>query len=175
MEPEQLVYIKNMFASIGAYAGPKLVAGIGLATLEFFFDGALVPTAIASLFTLIIFDFITAIAACYIPIFQHECSEYTKKHIWDRCPVHKPGEEIKSARIFRTALKIGIYGTLVSAAHLTEQTIGANFIPLNAIDETMIAFLGMTEMISIMENAGRMGFETPHVLLNRIKEVREEK
>lgn len=171
MESSQLLYVKILFAKIAENAPGKMLAGVAMTVMEFFFDGALIETAIASLLALVIFDFITAIGACYIPVFQHECSEYKKKHSWDRCPIHKPGEEIKSAKIFRTALKIGIYGTLVSAAHLTETTIGANFIPLNAIDETMLAFLGLTELISIMENSGRMGFQMPHLLLNKLRDA----
>lgn len=148
MEPSQFLYVKVLFAKISANAPGKVIAGVAMSITEFFFDGALVETAIAALIALIIMDFITAIIACY-----------------------KTGEQIKSAKVFRTALKLGIYGILVSAGHLTEKTIGVDMIPLNAIDETMLAFLGLTELISIMENSGRMGFQMPSLLLNKLKQA----
>jgi toxin secretion/phage lysis holin len=105
--------------------------------------------ALFSLLLLIIFDFISAVAAAYVT-----------------------GEEIKSAKILRSAVKIVVYFGLVAGAHLAE-----NGLPLFAgiLDESTIGFLVATELISLMENAGKLGFKTPNVVLNRLKEFTDRK
>ena len=110
--------------------------------LFFFFNHLEVP-ALISLFFLILFDFLSAILASY-----------------------KIGEEIQSIKIFRTALKIIIYYGMISAAHLTE-VAGLWFIP---IESTIIAFLAVTEMISILENVSKLGYVTPKRILNKLLE-----
>ena len=39
----------------------------------------------------------------------------------------------------------------------------------------MVAFVGITEFISILENIGRLGYQTPKKLLNQLKEYRDNK
>jgi len=105
--------------------------------------------ALFSLFILILLDFFSAIAAAY-----------------------STGEEIKSAKILRSAVKIVVYFGIVAGTHLAE-----NGLPLfvGILDESTIGFLVATELISLMENAGRLGFKTPNVVLNRLKEITERK
>lgn len=81
------------------------------------------------------------------------------------------GEEIKSAKFFRVALKIVTYFLLVAAAFNTEKIMT----PVLMLDETVLAFIGATELISILENAGKMGFVVPNKLLNKLHELRDNK
>jgi len=95
-----------------------------------------------ALFCLIIFDFITGVIGA-----------------------HTSGEEIKSKTAVRSAFKVAVYALLVSAGHLTEQiTPGFTF-----IEEAITTFLALTELISILENVGKMGFPIPNKLLNKLR------
>ena len=82
---------------------------------------------------------------------------------------HKSGLSIESRRSLKSVLKLVMYGVLASAAHLTETIIpGTTF-----INEATIAFLALTELISIIENVGRMGYAVPQRLLNQLGEWRD--
>lgn len=105
------------------------------------------PLILRALLILVVFDFITGIASAYIA-----------------------GESIRSKVAVRSALKLAVYGLLVSAGHLTEQvTPIATF-----IEESVTTFLALTELISIIENAGKMGFAVPKKLLNQLHKFRED-
>lgn len=81
------------------------------------------------------------------------------------------GEPITSRRTFKTAVKTGVYCVLITSAHLTEAIVpGVTF-----IDEAMISFLALTELVSIMENIGKMGYSVPQRLLNTLKKERDDK
>jgi len=82
----------------------------------------------------------------------------------------KKNEHIKSFKIFRTALKITIYYTMISAGYLTELA-GLQAIP---IDEALIIVLAVTELVSILENCALMGYVVPKKLLNKLKSFRDE-
>lgn len=125
----------------------KCAASIGLIGINFAFGGIEYKIMFAIL-TLVIFDFITAIKRAY-----------DKK------------EEIQSAKIFRTAWKIFLYFMMISAGVLAETVIGFNFM----IEETILGFLALTELISILENISHLGFGVPESLLNRLKDIRKEK
>lgn len=103
--------------------------------------------SIQALLVLIVIDFVTGISAAKVS-----------------------REEIKSKKAVKSAFKVAIYGLLVSAAHLTETIApGTTFMA-----ETMITFLAVTELISVIENAGRLGFAVPQKLLNKLHELRGE-
>lgn len=133
--------------SILHYPFVKLGVGIGFSLAGFFFDGVLAMAMWALLF-LIVFDFITAVWAV----------------------VHEGGA-IESKKVGKTVKKIVIYYIAISGGFLTE-TATHQIVPL--IDETVIAFLAITELISILENMGRLGYNTPNVLLNRLRSIRDE-
>lgn len=126
----------------------KVIASVGLSVFAFLFDSVL-KEAMAAILILIIFDFITGVAAA-----------------------KKSGDEIKSATALRTAIKVVVYFMLISAGRMTE--IGTSGI-MPLIDETIIAFLAVTELISIMENSGTLGFYVPQKMLNKLKEYKENK
>ena len=141
-------YLANILASVTEHAWLKAGSAIIYAAYAFSFD----PTQSAGLKALLILicmDFVTGISAA-----------------------KKSGEEIKSAGIFRSALKVLLYLMMVSAAHITELAV-----PIIGSfgDETIIAFLALTELISILENVGRLGFSVPQKMLNKLQELRDSK
>ncbi len=78
-------------------------------------------------------------------------------------------EQIKSAKIFRSGVKVLTYFGMISAGYLLETSIGYNV----GADEILIAFLAATEFISIMENMGKLGFKTPKKLLNVVEDIQK--
>lgn len=123
----------------------KCIASIGYLGFSFFFDETRIPALMALLF-LIIFDFVTAIFAA-----------------------KKEGIEIKSSKIFRSAIKVLVYFMMVAAGHIIETVIGIGFF----VDETVMIFLSVTEFISILENTGKLGFAIPQKLLNKLEQLRD--
>lgn len=145
MKLESVQYIAALFASTCEHFWTKCITSFFFSYYIFSFDVHLIEASKA-LLMLIIVDFFTAFFAA-----------------------KKSGEEIKSSKIFRTPLKILIYFMLVSVAHLMEVVSPL----LSILDETMMGFLALTELISILENTGRMGFAVPKKLLNKLQELRD--
>lgn len=114
---------------------------------SFMFDN-LHTSSLFAIFMLIIIDFITGISAAKVS-----------------------GEVISSAKVFRSAIKTVIYFMFISASHLMEMTTPL----LSFADELVISFLAVTELISVMENVGKMGFVVPKNLLNKLHEFRDSK
>lgn len=142
---EHFTYLKSMFAKIIMYFWQKSAIS-GIATIFFFFFNEAKTDAMLALLFLIFFDFITGIALA-----------------------KKTGIEIKSAKIFRSALKVAVYFMLVSSGYLTCKA-GIEIIP---IDSIIIMFLATTELISIIENFGKMGYAIPQKLLNQLEEYKK--
>lgn len=124
----------------------KIVASGILVILSFFFDSAQ-KEAMLALFVLVILDFISAIFAAV-----------------------KTGECIKSSKIFRTAIKLVVYFIIIAAAYKTESTV-----PLSFLDETVIGFLTVTELISLLENFGKAGYAVPTILIDKLKDFKDKK
>lgn len=80
-------------------------------------------------------------------------------------------KEVSSRRAAKTPLKFGVYLVLVSAAHLADTAVFSGLY----LQETMIAFLALTELISILENAGKMGIAVPKQLMKRLEVLRNER
>lgn len=144
--PHEVHEIIEIGRSVLSYPLIKMSVALSLGVSNFFFDEVL-ALAMWSLLALIVFDFITAIMAVY------------SSH-----------EEIESRKIVLTVRKIVVYYVSISAGFLTEAATH-NAIPL--IDETIIGFLAVTELISILENTGKMGYHTPNKLLNRLREIND--
>lgn len=83
----------------------------------------------------------------------------------------KRREPIRSMYMMHTPLKLFIYIMLLASTRLAALA-GLGFLIPNAI---MIGFLAVTELISILENVGRMGFVIPQKLLNQLEEYRDGK
>lgn len=83
---------------------------------------------------------------------------------------YKNGNPIESRKALKTATKLVVYGLFLAAVHLTEAIVpGTTF-----LDEAVLSFLALTELISVMENIGKMGYPIPMLLLNRLKHWRDE-
>jgi len=146
MYPQNITYVYDLLSSVFSNVNLKITGAAMLSLGSFFFGETLQNMTLVMLFTLIIFDTITGVAAAYMN-----------------------KEAIESRKIFRTAVKIAVYFLLVSAGHLSEVATH-HILPVEA---TILAFLALTELVSILENAGKMGYTVPQTLLNRIKEIRD--
>lgn len=100
---------------------------------------------------LTIMDFITAIMR-----------EYKLKH------------PIQSRKIVKTAVKLFVYGIMISSSYITEVVIGIKAFNV-PITEIMAIFIAVTELVSILENVGDMGYVVPKKLLGRLKDFRDTK
>lgn len=75
------------------------------------------------------------------------------------------GQPITSRKFSRAVQKGIVYFMAISAGYFADITIGWKL-----IQATMIGFIGVTEFVSILENAGRMGYQTPKQLLNQLRD-----
>jgi toxin secretion/phage lysis holin len=133
--------------SIWSWGSLKMAAAIPIGAFAYLI-GEQYSSATTTLLVLVAFDFITAVIA-----------------------KHQLGEEIESRKALKTVSKVIIYGMFISAAHLTEVIVPAN----TFMEETALSFLALTELISILENIGKMGYTVPQKLLNQLKEMRTQK
>ncbi len=148
MRSDNISYIGGVFVKICENLTIKCIFAGSLVISEFFLDSVLAKSMIA-LFFLIIFDLITGIFAARVS-----------------------KERIKSAKVVRTPIKIAIYFMLITVTRLAEYSLPD---VVGYLDETMIAFLVLTELISNIENVGKMGYVIPKVLLKKLKSLRDEK
>lgn len=137
-------HVAEVFARMGHFGWMKVPVCFVMGGFALLF-GAHNGDILSALVILVAFDLITGIVAAYVA-----------------------GEPITSRRALKTASKLGVYSVLCSSAFLVEGIVPAETI----IDVSMISFLAITEFISIMENAGKMGFEVPQKLLRRAVEYR---
>jgi len=137
----------NTCKAIIDYAYLKCASTIGLLTYSFFF-GDIEEKIITAVIVLTVFDMMTGIMASV-----------------------KSGHDIKSKKLLNTAVKLFIYMLIISAGHLTESAIGLEI----KADEIITSVIALTEIISILENASRMGYAIPRKLLNQLKDFKSEK
>lgn len=134
-------YLKYIITTSLHPSTTKIISAFFLFIYGFFFDVTQSHAHVA-LFFLVILDFITGVYAARF-----------KK------------EKIKSAKIRHTAIKMTAYFTMIAGAHLAES--GLHHV-LSFLDETVLAFLLVTELISLLENMGKMGFDTPKGLIDKL-------
>lgn len=135
---EYVSYIVSKFIELFQLTAIKLVTASALSVAFLF--GNLYTDAIIAILMLIMFDTVLGVAATYYE-----------------------GNPITSRRFGRVVVKGMVYFSSISAAYFADLTI-----PYDFVQATMIAFVGLTEFISILENIGRMGYETPKKLLNQL-------
>ncbi len=127
------------------YFYTKVVPAIIMpAFLLFFGKGNFI--IIQALILLVIMDMITGIWSAYVT-----------------------GEIVTSRRAVRSAYKLVVYGLLVSGSHLAEVILPGQFF----LEQVVTSFLGITELISIIENSGKMGFAVPQKLLAKLESFRD--
>ena len=135
---EYCVYTANKFLQVIDPTVAKVCLA-ALLSITFFF-GNLYTQGLIAIVMLLVFDTVLGVAATY-----HE------------------QQPITSRKFGRVILKGIIYLSSISAAYFADLTI-----PYDFIQATMIAFVGMTEFVSVLENIGRLGFSTPKKLLNQL-------
>lgn len=146
LKQEHVDYIPYLFHKVVDFLDLKILVGLAWSGIVFFFDGGQTQ-ALLALFFLVLADWIFGFAAA-----------------------KKTGVPITSAKCFRTPVKLAIYFALVACARISEYALpGA----LGFLDETMVAGLVLTELISIFENSGRLGFVVPQRLLNQVREWKD--
>ena len=123
----------------------KIVASIAVAI--FFLFGDLHLQSLVAVLMLMVFDTILGVMATY-----HE------------------GQAITSRKFSRVIQKGAVYFIAISAGYYADTTIR-----FDIIQSTMIGFIGITEFISILENMGRLGYQTPKKLLNQLKDFQSKK
>lgn len=141
-----LDYLRDLIITAITGFNYKIVVAIVFSVFSFFFD----PTktvALAALLALIIFDTITGVSASY-----------------------KLGIPIESRKMLRSAIKVCFYFLFVSAGHLCQYILGS----ILPIETTVIAFLALTELVSIIENLGKLGYSVPQHLLLKLKNLKNE-
>jgi len=149
MESYRLIlseHVNEIFTAASFWYKIKVIISLIIGATTYFISEEYHAVAVMVL-VLTIFDFITAIMA-----------------------VSKTGEPIRSKRVLKTVTKIVVYGLLISAASFTERVVfGKTF-----MEEAVISFLAITELISIIENVGKMGYVVPNRLLNTLRDMRKE-
>lgn len=140
-------HVGEIWTSLCISCTTKVLTG-GIVASLLYLVGANNIAILQALLVLIAIDFVTAIGGAYTQ-----------------------GVPIESRRALKGATKVIVYATFVSAGHLT------SLILLNTIwiEVAVMSFLALTELVSIMENIGKMGYTVPQTLLNRIKELRDNK
>lgn len=87
---------------------------------------------------------------------------------------YKLQREIESRKVIKTAVKLFVYGLMISASYITEVVIGIKAFNV-PITEIMATFIAVTELVSILENVGDMGHVVPKKLLGKLKDFRDTK
>lgn len=142
-------YIQTIFSKICSDIAIKCWLATLLVVSEFLIDSVLAKAMIA-LFVLVIFDMITAILVVR--------KDKTQK--------------ISSAKFVRTPIKMAIYFMLITAGRITEFSLPD---AIGYLDDTILAFLTLTELISLLENTGKLGYAIPKKLLDKLHGLRDEK
>jgi toxin secretion/phage lysis holin len=142
---EYIVNVLSVFSSLKNCVDVKLIFSYFIVTFGFLFNVKQWEILVGVLI-LIVFDFITGFTAAKIS-----------------------GEIIESKKVIRSAFKVFVYSILISASHLTDKSLGiTNWIL--TLEYATYAFLSSTELISIIENIGKMGYCVPQNLLNRLRQ-----
>lgn len=132
----------GIFSQLGYLWEWKAIFATGLALVSFLFGVDLV-VPITAVLMLVIFDFIVGVIVAYT-----EGTYCSKKSM-------------------KTAYKILMYGLLISASHLTDLAMQTGTV----FEIAMVGFLGANEMISIMRNANKLGYQTPKRFVDTLTQM----
>lgn len=138
--------IKLLWMGVWEFAATKILFSV-VSSIGVFAFGIDHATIMQALIFLVVIDFITGLWSARVS-----------------------GEHITSRRAVKSAYKLVMYALLVSGAHLTEVVIPGK----TYLEDIVTSFLAVTELISILENAGRMGYAIPKKLLKKLQDYRDE-
>lgn len=142
---DTVAIVKGLLVGVKDYFTLKFLPSFLVPLFGFLF-GFNNHTIIYGLFVLICIDFITGVASA-----------------------KQLGHRIESRSAVKTAYKIAVYGLLMSSGHITETILPG----MTYIEQAVTSFLALTELISILENVGKMGFAIPQRLLNQLQKWRD--
>ena len=114
-------------------------------TVFFFFFGNLYTEALSAIVMLMVLDAVLGVWAS-----------------------KKEGAAITSTRFADSVKKGIVYFMAISAGYFVDLTV-----PFDIVQATMVGFVGVTEFISVLENVGRMGYQTPKKLLNQLRDFQK--
>lgn len=117
----------------------------GVLSVLFFFFGNLYTEALIAITMLMVLDAVLGVWAS-----KHE------------------GAAITSQRFADSVKKGIVYFMAISAGYFVDLTV-----PLDLVQATMVGFVGVTEFISVLENVGLMGYQTPKKLLNQLRDFQK--
>lgn len=80
-----------------------------------------------------------------------------------------PGARLESKKLTKTVIKFMMYGIAFVATNQAEIATN-NVLPF--IDETVLGYIAITELISVLENLERLGMKVPRQLLNKLSAYR---
>lgn len=143
---EQVLYITNKMSELVEPTMLKLLAA-GIISSLFFLFGNLYVDALVAILMLMIIDFVLAVSAAKFN-----------------------GEPITSRKASRSLMKGIVYFSSISAGYFADLTVPGAF-----LQGSMVAFVGVTEFISVIENVGRHGYVTPKRLLNQLYDYQKSK
>lgn len=146
MKPEHVEYIPYIYYKMVSFFNVKLFFGLFWSSLVYLF-GTGQSEAMIALFLLVIVDWVFGIMAA-----------------------KKSGEIITSAKFIRTPVKLAVYFALISSSHISEYALPHL---IGFLDETMTAGLVLTELLSVFEKSGKMGYAIPQRLLNQLEQYRD--
>jgi toxin secretion/phage lysis holin len=143
------MYIMQFNEIVTTAAEPTVlkILTASLVSLTFFLFGDLHTQAITAVLMLVLLDTVFGVVSAY-----------------------QNGIQITSRRFSRIVQKSIVYLLAISAGYFTDVTIGWHL-----VQSTMIAFIGVTECISILEKMGQLGYATPQRLLNQLQEFKGNK
>jgi toxin secretion/phage lysis holin len=139
--------IRGVVITTFSNASFKTSVGVLLTVYSFLFD-PLKTQLYYAIAMLIVFDFITALISALknkVPISSREAS--------------------------RTLVKLFLYGMMVSAATLVDRFV-VGFAQL--FSDLTMAFIAITEFISILENMRKYGIQVPTGIIARLKLLQKE-
>ena len=146
----------------------KLISS-GIFAFVFLF-GEFHTEGIIAVMMLMIFDTILGTAAAYSEGDRQLTKPERKLNILSKTLLMIHLGHISSRRFSRVIQKGIVYLMAISAAYFTDLTIS-----MSLTQPIMIAFVGTTEFLSILENIGRLGFETPKQLIKKLESFKSAK
>lgn len=138
-----LSYMKSIIISAFSPTLWKTVLAICYVFYMFSFDVSK-SSSYVSLLILIGLDFVTSLWAAKIT-----------------------GQPIRSSKIGNTGVKVFAYFAVICGAFQVERGLISQ---ISVLDETVLAFFMARELISLIENVGRMGYAVPQKVLNQLKD-----
>lgn len=144
MQDETYQYIYNLTCNVATDHFSMKTALTALYVIGSFLFGGLSSQAVLGLIVLITMDFCVA--------------------IWDE---RKHGQEVTAKKSKRTPIKILVYFSMIAGGHMVEYGL-----PVQAqlLDDSILAFLLVTELISVMKHFGNLGYKTPNKIINSLQE-----